>query len=100
MELWIKDIKYFKADRMSCNSYWANYFRLFLYAAAFVVAHTMKHELFNGTAIESFTMDSFIKRIMLSAVYIVEKKTFIHVSFSPHHRHLEELTVALERLAA
>ena len=38
--------------------------------------------------------------IMLSAVYIVEKKTFIHVSFSPHHRHLEELTVALERLAA
>jgi hypothetical protein len=45
-------------------------------------------------------MDSFIKRIMLSAVYIVEKKTFIHVSFSPHHRHLEELTVVLERLAA
>ena len=36
----------------------------------------------------------------LSAVYIVEKKTFIHVSFSPYHRHLEELTVALERLAA
>lgn len=100
MELWIKDIKYFKADRMSCNSYWANYFLLFLYAAAFVVAHTMKHELFNGTAIESFTMDSFIKRIMLSAVYIVEKKTFIHVSFSPHHRLLEELTVVLERLAA
>ena len=100
MELWIKDIKYFKADRMSCNSYWANYFRLSLYAAAFVIAHTMKHELFNGTAIESFTMDSFIKRIMLSAVYIVEKKTFIHVSFSPHHRHLEELAVALERLAA
>ena len=83
---------------MSCNSYRANYFRLFLYAAAFVVAHTMKHGLFNSTAIESFTMDSFIKRI--SAVYIVEKKTFIHVSFSPHHRHLEELTVALERLAA
>ena len=100
MELWIKDVKYFKADRMSCNSYRANYFRLFLYAAAFVVAHTMKHKLFNGTAIENFTMDSFIKRIMLSAVYVVEKKTFVHVSFTPHHRHLEELTVALERLTA
>ena len=61
MELWIKDVKYFKADRLSC---------------------------------------SFIKRIMLSAVYIVEKKTSIHVSFSPHHRHLEELTVDLERLTA
>lgn len=100
MELWIKDIKYFKADRMSCNSYQANYFRLFLYAAAFVVANTMKHKLFNGTAIENFTMDSFIKRIMLNAVYVVEKKTFVHVSFTPHHRHLEELTVALERLTA
>ena len=57
-------------------------------------------KFFNGTAIENFTMDSFIKRIMLSAVYIVEKKTSIHVSFSPHHRHLEELTVDLERLTA
>ncbi|MST84762.1 hypothetical protein FYJ73_08805 [Prevotellaceae bacterium LKV-178-WT-2A] len=85
---------------MSCNSYRPNYFRLFLYAAAFVVAHMMKHKLFNGTAIENFTMDIFIKRIMLSAVYIVEKKTSIHVSFSPHHRHLEELTVDLERLTA
>ena len=63
MELWIKDVKYFKADRMSCNSYRANYFRLFLYAAAFVVALTMKHGLFNGTAIESFTMDSFITQL-------------------------------------
>ena len=100
MELWIKDVKYFKADRLSCNSYRANYFRLFLYAAAVVVAHMMKLKLFNGTAIENFTMDSFIKRIMLSAVYIVEKKTFIRVSFSPHHRHLEKLTVGLERLTA
>ena len=41
MELWIKDLKYFKADRMSCNSYRANYFRLFLYGAAFVLAHRM-----------------------------------------------------------
>ena len=41
MELWIKDMKYFKADRMSCNAYRANYFRLFLYAAAYVMAHRM-----------------------------------------------------------
>ena len=100
MELWIKDLKYFKADRMSCSSYRANYFRLFLYAAAFVVAHELKHTLFKDTAVENFTMDSFIKRIMLSAVYIVEKKTFIRMSFSPHHRHIEELTTALAKLVA
>lgn len=100
MELWIRDLKYFRADRMSCNSYRANYFRLFLYAAAFVVAHDMKHTLFKGTGVEKFTMDSFIKRIMLSAVYIVEKKTLIRISFSPHHRHLGEIAAAMARLTA
>jgi hypothetical protein len=100
MELWIKDMKYFSADRMSCNSYRANYFRLFLYAAAYVVAHKMKHGLFKGTLIESFTMDSLIKRIMLSAVYIREGKTFIKISFSPHHRHKNELVHVLQNLVA
>ena len=61
---------------MSCNSYRANYFRLFFYAAAFSVAHEMKHTLFKDTVVEGFTIDSFIKRVMLSAVYIVEKKTY------------------------
>lgn len=100
MELWIKDLKYFKADRMSCNTYRANYFRLFLYAAAFVLAHRMKHTVFKDTQVERFTMDSLIKRIMLSAVYIIEKKTFVKISFSPHHRHLEEMMTALGRIAA
>ena len=100
MELWIKDLKYFKADRMSCSSYRANYFRLFLYAAAFVLAHRMKHTLFKDTEVERFTMDSLIKRIMLSAVHIVEKKTYIKISFSPHHRHLEEIATALSKMAA
>ena len=27
------------------------------------------------------------KHIMLSAVYIREKKTYIRISFSPNHRH-------------
>ena len=100
MELWIKDLKYFKADRMSCNAYRANYFRLFLYAAAFVMAHRMRHTLFKGTQVERFTMNSLIRRIMLSAVYITERKTFIKISFSPHHRHLEDMMTALGRIAA
>lgn len=100
MELWIKDLKYFKADRMSCNSYRANYFRLFLYAAAYVLAHRMKHTIFKGTEVERFTMDSLNRRIMLSAVHIIEKKNYIKISFSPHHRHLEEMAKALLSIAA
>lgn len=100
MELWIKDLKYFRADRMSCSSFRANMFRLFLYGAAYVMAHRLKTSAFAGTEVEGFTIDSFIKRIMLSAVFIVEKKTFVRFSFSPNHRHLESLTLALERLSA
>lgn len=100
MELWIKDLKYFRADRMSCSSYRANYFRLYLYAAAYVMAYEIKRKLFAGTEVEIFTADSFIKRIMLSAVYIVEKKTFTRFSFSPTHRHRQQMITALQRLAA
>lgn len=100
MELWIKDLKYFRADRMSCSSFRANTFRLFLYGAAYVIAHRLKTSAFAGTEVNGFTMDSFMKRIMLSAVFIVEKKTFVRFSFSPNHRHLEALTLALKRLSA
>jgi hypothetical protein len=100
MELWIKDLKYFKADRMSCGSYRANYFRLFLYAAAYVVAYDMKHHQFKDTQVENFTMESLIKRIMLSAVHIREVKTYIRISFSPHHRHRDEIIQVLQKLAA
>ena len=80
---------------MSCHTFCANYFRLFLYAAAFVMANKIKRTLFKDTDVEGFTMDSFIKRIMLSAVYIKEKKTYIRISFSPNHRHRAEMEQAL-----
>lgn len=95
MELWIKDLKYVKTERMSCHTFCANYFRLFLYAAAFVMADKIKQTLFKDTEVQGFNMDSFIKRIMLSAVYIREKKTFVRISLSPKHRHRSELEQAL-----
>ena len=100
MELWIKDLKYFRADRMSCGSFKANMFRLFLYGAAYVTAYRLKSKAFSNTEVEVFTMDSFMKRIMLSAVFITEKKTFVRFSFSPHHRHLEAISQALTSLSA
>lgn len=100
MELWIKDMKYLRADRMSCSSFKANQFRLFLHAAAYVILHDMKRRLFNGTGVAKFTTDSFIKSIMLSAIHVTEKKTFVHVSFVRKHRFREQLEAAFEKLAA
>ena len=51
-------------DRMSCSSFRANTFRLFLYGAAYVIAHRLKALAFAGTEVEDFTIDSFIKRII------------------------------------
>ena len=39
--------------------------------------YDMKHQLFKDTQAENFTMDSLIKRIILSAVNIREVKTYI-----------------------
>ncbi len=57
--------------------------RLFLYGAAYVTAYRLMSKAFSNTEVETFTMDSFMKRIMLSTVFIIEKKTFVRFSFSP-----------------
>ncbi|MGP1624035.1 transposase [Bacteroides heparinolyticus] len=100
MELWIKDLKCLHGDRMSCGKFKANPFRLFLYAAAYVMLYQLKYKAFEGTEIASFTMDSFLKKIMLSAVLITEQKCAIKVSFAPHHRYRAEITKFLSTIAA
>ena len=98
-ELWIKDFKTLRGDRMSCGSYRANYFRLFLYAAAQVLLYDFKHTAFKGTEVESFTVDKFIKRIMLSAVMINEQKCAIRVHLVSHHRHRSQIEAFLGAVA-
>lgn len=100
MELWIKDLKSIRGDRMSCKAFMANQFRLFLYAATEIMLFNLKHEGFEGTEVESFTIDTFIKRIMLSAVMIKEQKCAVRISFVPHHRHRAEIEKFLLRIAA
>lgn len=100
MELWIKDLKSVRGDRMSCRNFYANQFRLFLYAAAHILLYEMKHKAFKGTDIERFTIENFVKRIMLSAVIIKEQKCAIRISFLPHHRHRAEIEQILNRLVA
>ena len=99
MELWIKDFKALHGDRMSCNSYRANYFRLFLYVAAQILLYDFKRIAFGGTEIECFTVDSLVKRIMLSAVMIKEQKCAIKVHFMCHHRYRTRIEDFLRTIA-
>lgn len=100
MELWIKDLKSIRGDRMSCKAFMANQFRLFLYAAADIMLYNLKHDGFEGTEVESFTTETFIKRIMLSAIMIKEQKCAIRINFVPHHRHRAEIETFLQRIVA
>lgn len=99
MELWIKDFKSLKGDRMSCSSYRANYFRLFLHAAAQVVLYNFRHTAFRGTEVECFTVDKFIKHIMISAVMVKEQKCAIRIHFVTRHPHRIPIEEFLQMIA-
>ena len=101
MELYIKELKtYLDADRMSCNKFEANQFRLFLHAAAYVILLEIKQQVFAGTALENVSMLTFKEKIMLTAVHIRTLKTKIKIEFPQNHPYrglLEEAFLKFER---
>jgi len=82
MELRIKEHKlYLKSDRSSCNSFYANQFRLFLHSIAYVLLHTMQKELFKGTEYVNATFKTIQNKIIKTAAWVKEMKTKIKVEF-------------------
>jgi len=82
MELRIKEHKlYLKSDRSSCNSFYANQFRLFLHSIAYVLLHTMQKELFKGTEYANATFKTIQNKIIKTAAWVKEIKTKIKVEF-------------------
>jgi hypothetical protein len=75
MELRIKDHKLFlQSDSMSCNSFLANQFRLFLHSAAYVLIHTLQKEV-HGTEYATATMKTIQLKIIKVAARVKEIKT-------------------------
>ncbi len=71
-ELRIKDhITYLLSDRMSCNNFKANQFRLFLHSAAYVLIHTLQSEVLQGTVFCKATM----KTIQLKLIKVAARVT-------------------------
>lgn len=81
-ELRIKDHKtYLKSDRMSCNSFMANQFRLFLHSAAYVLIHSLQKEALAFTEFSNSTMNSIRLKILKVATRVKILKTKIRVEF-------------------
>lgn len=82
MELRIKEHKlYLKSDRSSCNSFYANQFRLFLHSIAYVLLHTMQKELFKGTEYANATFKTIQNKIIKTAAWVKEMKTKVKIEF-------------------
>lgn len=81
-ELRIKDHKtYLKSDRMSCNSFKANQFRLFLHSAAYVLIHSLQKEALAFTDFCNSTMKTIQLKIIKIATRVKIMKTKIKIEF-------------------
>ena len=99
MEQMISELKNgLKADRMSCNKFTANQFRLYLHCAAYVILHSFQADMLAGTELECSTITTMREKLLLSAVSIDEKKTCIRIRFSQKAPMLPEMVSVLTRL--
>ena len=96
-ELYIKEMKGgLRADRMSCGSFSANQFRLFLHAAAYVLLLEAKHRLFaKSEQLATATIITLRKRIILQPARITELKTKIKIEFQRDNPMRDEILQAL-----
>jgi len=79
-ELRIKDHKtYLHSDRMSCNSFMANQFRLFLHSAAYVLIHTLQNEVLKGTEFCKATMKTIQLKLIKVAARVRIMKTKVKI---------------------
>lgn len=80
MELRIKEHKtYLQSDRMSCTSFKANQFRLFMHSAAYVLLHTLQKEVLHATEFARSTFKTIREKLIKVAAYVTEMKTKIKI---------------------
>jgi hypothetical protein len=81
-ELYIKEHKLgLKSDRTSCTSFLANQFRLFLHSAAYVLLHTLRANLLQGTHWAKATFSTLRLRLLKISANVRELKTRIKIDF-------------------
>jgi hypothetical protein len=76
MENFIKDHKLaLKSGRTSCHSFLANFFRLMLHSAAYVILHTLREKALAGTAFATAQFDTIRLRLLKIGAEVRELKT-------------------------
>lgn len=79
-ELRIKDHKtYLLSDRMSCSSFLANQFRLFMHSAAYVLIHSLQKEVLHTTEYCKSTMKTIQLKLIKVAARVKILKTKVQI---------------------
>jgi len=79
-ELRIKEHKtYLLSDRMSCTSFMANQFRLFLHSAAYVLIHTLQTEMLKTTEFCKVSMKTIQLKLIKVAARVKIMKTKVKI---------------------
>jgi hypothetical protein len=96
----IKDLKRaLKADRLSCSQFWANQFRLFLHAAAYVLMYTLRRAA-TGTELAEAQMDTLRLRLLKIGARIESSARRIWFHLSSSHPWRELWLLIARRLGA
>ena len=79
MENFIKDHKTaLKSGRTSCHSFLANFFRLMLHSAAYVILYTLRDKALAGTEFAAAQFDTIQLRLLKIGAEVREMKTKLH----------------------
>ena len=79
MENFIKEHKIaLKSGRTSCHSFIANYFRLMLHSAAYVIMHTFREKALAGTSFANAQFDTIRLKLLKIGAEARELKTKMH----------------------
>lgn len=96
-ELYIRQFKEaVSGDRLSCHTFKANRLRIFLYAAAYILMHSIRERALKGTSLERASLLTVRERLLLSAVCIRILKTKIRLDYAKHHPMKRELRHVLQ----
>lgn len=91
-ELFIRQFKEgVNGDRLSCHTFKANRLRIFIYAAAYILMHSIRERALRGTGLEKASILTIREKLLLYAVAVRILKTKVILDFAKHHPMRDEL---------
>jgi len=79
MENFIKEHKIaLRSGRTSCHSFTANFFRLMLHSASYVIMHTLREKALAGTSLANAQFDTIRLKMLKIGAEVRELKTKLH----------------------